>query len=309
MPSEACVRCAQRVPWVTFVGNLSLGIFKLVLALVGNSKALLADAMHSLCDVIGTIITLFSRRLSGRPADHSHHYGHGKVEFIGSVFIYSVLVVISVGLVWGGLGSVLEGRHSVPEPITILAAVVSVGANYVMFRLCECAGNKNNSPAILADGFENRADAMSSIAVIFGIGAAILIHPIFDPLAAMIVGVVIFENCVKELRKVVSGLMDEGLPADVLLRIEQVAMAHRGVTGVAFVKSRRTGPNYCIDLGIRVPGSLAVGEADAIIAELRAELHRRSEQLHLVQVFVVPDAVGNEPEPSGEPFAPQRELI
>jgi len=299
MPDPRCVRCGQRVPWLTLGGNLSLGVYKLILALVGNSKALLADAVHSFCDVVGTMMTIFSRRLSGRPSDSGHNYGHGKVEFLGSVFIYSVVFVVGIGLIVGGAQTVIEAKQKSPRLITIVAAAISVLVNRLMYLLCQCAGGKNHSPAIIADGFENRADAISSAAVIVGIAASIWLHPIFDPLAAMIVGVIILHNCLIQMWEVLGGLMDRALPAQVVERIREAALSHPGVTGVAFVKTRRTGPSYWLDLGICVPATMAVQEADALAERVRADLRRRSERFHHVEVFV-----GHDPAPAapdGEP--------
>ena len=291
MPDPRCVACGQRVPWYAFAGNLSLTVFKVVVGILGGSKALIADGVHSFTDVIGTSVILISCRIAGRPADEGHHYRHGKADFMSSAFIYIVLLVISAGLFVGGLAAVVAWDMTRPSFVTVLGALVSIFYNVIMYQLGTCAGRKNGSPALMANAFENRADAVSSVAVVIGIILAMTVHPVCDPLAAMIVGVIIFANCVVELRKAVGGLMDRALPAETMDRIGDVVRTQRGVREVTFVRSRSVGNRYWLDVGICVKRSLPVGRADAIADQVRAELMRRSSHIHTVEVFVTPEEV------------------
>ncbi len=250
--------------------------------------ALVADGLHSFTDVIGTSVIIGTRKVSDRPADGCHPYGPGKAEFMGSTFIYTVLLFLAGAIFIGGLLVILEGEIRAPRIVTLLAAVASVAYNVIMYLLGTCAGKRNNSPAILANAFENRADAISSAAVIVGIAAAILVHPICDPIAAMIVGVIIFVNCMIELNKSLSGLMDQALSSEAVGRIKRVALSQKGVTGVDFVKTRQTGRDYWVDLGILVPEGLNVARSDNIASAVRNELMRRSERFQHVEVYVAP---------------------
>ncbi|MCP4678537.1 MAG: cation transporter [Deltaproteobacteria bacterium] len=288
MPSERCINCGRRVPWISFWGNLAITMYKISVGLLGGSSALIADGIHSFTDVIGTSAILFSRRISDRPADSSHPYGHGKAEFLGSIFIYTVLLFLSGAIFFGGLLMIINGHYTKPRIVTMLAAGVSVFYNVLMYRLGQCAGKKNNSPALLANSFENRADAISSVACIVGIAAAVFIHPICDPIAAMLVGVVIFVNCIIQLKESYTGLMDSSLSIQAVHRIRQLALQNRDVADVEFVKTRQTGTKYWVDLGIRVSRDLLVTRADEIASEIRTEMMRRSERFHSVEVFVSP---------------------
>jgi cation diffusion facilitator family transporter len=263
-------------------------VFKITVGFLGGSAALVADGIHSFTDVIGTSVIIGTRKVSDRPADRCHPYGHGKAEFMGSTFIYTVLLFLAGAIFIGGLLVILEGQIRRPRIVTLLAAVVSVAYNVIMYCLGTCAGKRNNSPAILANAFENRADAISSVAVIVGITAAILVHPICDPIAAMIVGVIIFVNCMIELNKFLSGLMDRALSSEAVGRIKRVALAQKGVAGVDFVKTRQTGSDYWVDLGILVPEGLNVARSDNVASAVRNELMRRSEKLRHVEVYVAP---------------------
>jgi cation diffusion facilitator family transporter len=290
MADERCIRCAERVPWFSLVGNFSLTVYKIVVGLLGGSGALIADGLHSGTDVVGTSMILFSRRVSSQPPDEDHPYGHGKVEFMSSAFIYIVLFVVAIAITIGAIAIIMAGDLRPPRFVTLLAAVVSVLYNVLMYQFGTCAGKKVNSPALLANAFENRADAISSVAVVLGIAAATFIHPICDPLAALVVGIVIGVNSVTELRKSFSGLMDVAVPAEVLRRIEQLAESQDGVTGIDFVKTRETGHGVWVDVGIFVPGDVDVVEADAIAKSVRTEILSRMEDVDRVEVFVAAEA-------------------
>jgi len=163
--------------------------------------------------------------------------------------------------------------------------------NYVMYLYGYCAGTRSNSPALMADAFENRADAISSIAAVAGIAGALLVHPLADPIAAAIVGVVILHNCVVQLRDAISNLIDKGLPHEVAESLREVVLTHEGVAAVDFVRTRQTGPQYWVDIGIQVAGHLGVAQCDAIAAEVRKDLMQRCDQFQHVEIFVTPARV------------------
>lgn len=291
-----CQRCARTVPWFSFWGNLLLAVYKLIVGFFGSSAALVADAMHSFADVVGSTGILVATKVSSRDPDERYPYGRGKAEFIGAVFVYTVLFFFAIGIIIGAIRSIVLGTEKAPHFVTLLASIVSVLYNLLMYKYATCVGRRNNSPAILADAFENRADAVSSFACIVGIGGAMLIHPICDPLAALVVGFVILWNCQEQLREAVRGLMDGGLSPEQIELIERISRSHDGVEDVAFVRTRQTGARYWVDLGLRVAGGLDVASADAIGDTVRADLQRRPDYHH-VQVFVLPD---------GEPAQPAR---
>jgi cation diffusion facilitator family transporter len=286
--NERCKRCARVAPWFSFSGNLTLAVHKLAVGLLGGSAALVADAMHSFGDVVGSTSILLATRVSARRPDARFPYGRGKAEFIGAVFVYIVLLFFATGIVLSSTKTILRGGAERPHYITAIGALVSVLYNYMMFRFATCAGRRTNSPAIMADAFENRADALASAAVIVGIFAALLIHPVCDAIAALAVGLIIFWNCQEQLRQAARGLMDSGLSADRIDAIRHAALAQDGVTAVRFVRTRQTGVKYWIDLGISVARDLAVEKADRIAAELR-QIVLDAPYCHYVEVYVLPE--------------------
>ena len=291
MADPRCVRCADRVVWVTWSGNLGLALFKIAVGVLGGSSALVAEGFHSFTDVIGSSVSILSRRTATRPADDCHPYGHGKVEFLGSTFVYLMLLVLAVCIFASAVRLIWLGANHPPRMVTALAALVSVVGNGVMYMLGECAGNRCHSPVLLADSFENRADAISSAGALVGILAAVWIHPIFDPLAAMAVAVMIVLNCIEQLKKCFAGLMDQALPPEVVERIRQLVSVQEGVCGIDYIRTRPTGSRLWVDVGIRVPARVNVVESQAIAGAVRSALLTRSERLHNVEVYVAPEGI------------------
>jgi len=286
---QACEACARRVPIYSWVGNVLLTAFKLVVGFLGGSPALIADGLHSFTDIIGTSVILASTRISGREPSREFPYGHGKVEFMSSMFIYIVLVGLAIFIFVGGLLLLLAGHEDPPHLVTLLGAIVSILYNVIMYRMGQCAGVRTGSPALMANSFENRADALSSVAVCVGIVLAILVAPAADPMAAMLVGVIIFVNCLREGGKALRGLMDHrSLSPAVHQRIRAVAAAQAGVARVCFVKTRPTGTGFWLDLGIEVDPGVVVEQADDIALRVKQSLQHRSHQFSAVEVYVVP---------------------
>ena len=282
-----CRNCARIAPWYSFWGNLGLAIHKLVVGILGRSTALVADAVHSFGDVLGSTSVVISTRTAGKQPDRKFPFGRGKAEFVSAVFVYVMLLILAAGIVFTSLRSILQGDIQPPHLVTAASAVVSVLYNYLMYKFTTCVGRRNSSPAILADAFENRADAIASAAVIAGIVAARFVHPICDPIAALIVGLIIFWNCQEQLRKAAEGLMDRGLPEEDADAIGKCAAALPGVLNVAFIRSRQTGVRYWIDIGIEVSAELTVDAADDIVGAVRTAVSAVP-QCHFVEVYVFP---------------------
>lgn len=285
--SDRCAHCAKIVPWTSFWGNLSLGVYKLLVGLLGRSAALVADAVHSFADVIGSSGIVVATRISARDPDEQYPYGRGKAEFIGAVFVYTILLFFSGGIIVGAIRTMLSKNPQPPHFFTALGALISVFYNYIMYKYSRCVGRRNNSPAILADAFENRADAISSVACIVGIVAAVTINPICDALAALAVGLIILWNCQGQLREAARGLMDSGLPLRDTEHVREQVMSVAGVAKIAYLRSRQTGVRFWVDVGIEVQGQLAVKEADAIASAV-CEAVQQIPECHHVEVYVLP---------------------
>ena len=195
---------ASRVVWIGFIANLILTVIKLVAGILARSSAMVADGVHSISDFATDLVVIGGLSVSSRPKDHNHKYGHGKVETLATAFVGSVLIVVGIGLFYGGIVkiySVYRGE-TLPQPgmAALYAAIGSILVKEILFQYTLKVGTKLNSQVIIANAWHHRSDVYSSFGALLGISGAIFLgHKwvILDPLAAVIVSFFIFKIAIK----------------------------------------------------------------------------------------------------------------
>jgi cation diffusion facilitator family transporter len=272
------------VPWVCFLGNTALTIFKIYVGHVAHSKGLVADGLHSGTDVVATLMVLVTLGVSGRKDDKTHPWGHGKAEFLGAVLVYIVLLSIAVLIFTDALKVILSGVINPPHIVAFFGALASIIANYILSGYGFCAGKKLNSPAMIANANENRADLISSIAVLFGILMANIGFPILDTLAAILVGLIIAKTAITLGMQSFKSLIDESLPGDKAKLIERTVLQYKEVKGVNYINARRVGQLAWIDMEIFIDSKKSVKEGYAITREIRQALMRRFKHIKDVSI-------------------------
>ena len=282
---EKCRGCAQKVPLITLTGNLSLGALKVVAGMLGNSVGLTVDGFHSLTDGIGTLFVLASLKIAGKPRDESHPYGHGKVEFIASLFVFAVLIGIGIVFLVRSTQELLAGSKEAPHYLGVLVAAVSVVANYVMLNFNLCAGKRINSPALIANGYENLTDLVSSFPVGIGIVAAQFGYFFCDPLAGVLVSLFIIVNASREAWHSIDSLIDASAPPATQRRIRGLATQVAGVQRVGAVRTRLVGQNLWVDLDVEVDPDASVDHAHGVADAVRGLLLRKGKHVEEVVVY------------------------
>ena len=270
---------------VTFIGsfvNMLLLIFKFVAGFVGHSAAMIADAVHSLSDFVTDIIVIVFVRISSKPVDSSHNYGHGKYETLATAIIGLVLLSVSAGLFIGGAKDVLYvirgGILEKPGTIALVAAGVSVLLKELIYQYTVHKGKNIQSQALIANAWHHRSDAFSSIGTLFGIGGAILggvKWRILDPLAAIVVSLFIARVAVKILKGSVNELLEHSLPASTEEEIRTIILSVEGVTSPHHLRTRRIGYIYAIDVHIRMDGNMTLTEAHLTTSIVEKRLKER----------------------------------
>ncbi|MFC1562678.1 cation diffusion facilitator family transporter [candidate division KSB1 bacterium] len=281
---EKCIKCGDKVPWVCFFSNFTLGIFKMTIGYLSGSKGLFADGVHSFSDVIATTGVIISLKIARKPEDGKYPYGRGKVEFISCIFVYAVLLAVSILILYGAVKHILAVKQTAPNLISLFSAFVSVTANVILYRLGMCAGKQLNSPAIIANANENKADMYSSIAVILGITGSNLGYYFCDPLAAIIVGLIIFKTATSLGWKAIEALIDTSVPPEKLKLLNKIVRNVKGVDGVNYIKTRQIGKQFWLDIEVQVSPKLSVKEGDEISKNVREELMRTSGRIKDVVV-------------------------
>lgn len=256
---------------ITIIGsavNFLLLVFKFFAGIVGHSAAMLADAVHSLSDFITDIIVIVFVRISNKPEDKGHDYGHGKYETLATAIIGILLLGVGFGIFWNGAVTIYGFLHGepleAPRMLALIAALVSIVLKEALYRYTVIKGRKLNSQAVIANAWHHRSDALSSIGTAVGIGGAILLGPrwrVLDPVAAVIVSFFIMKVSVQLLIPCVDELLEKSLPDDVEKEIEQTALSFPGVSQPHHLRTRRIGSYYAIELHVRMDGKITLEEA------------------------------------------------
>ncbi len=288
MRSEHCKVCRDEVTWWSIFANLGLSIYKALLGAMTGSVALVADSMHSGADVVASMVTLFSLKLSGRKADGDYPYGYGNIQFIASSIVGLILILGAFYLMYESVMKIVLGTLEAPSMIAVLGAAVSVGVNELMYRYQGCVGRENNSPAIIANAWDNRSDAMSSVGVLIGILFAVSGYPIADVIAALAVGVMVAKIGVELNVDAIDGLMDSSIEMDVLKIVYDIAMNTPKVAGVQFMRGRNVGEDVHLDICVLVKGKLKVKDGDVIAEAVKKRIFKEVKHVKDLQIAVNP---------------------
>ena len=271
----------QEIARVTLTGsivNLLLVGLKAVAGIVGHSAAMISDAVHSLSDFITDIVVLIFVRISGRPQDEDHDYGHGKYETVATLFIGLALAAAAIGIVVNGAGKLarwLQGEE-LPSPgkLALWAALISIVAKELLFQYTRLKGRKLNSKALEANAWHHRSDALSSIGAAIGIGGAIILGnrwTVLDPLASIVVGAMLVKVAWDLLGPSFGELTDSSLPASTEQEMLQIISSVEGVEDPHNLRTRRIGNRIAAEVHIRLDGNQSLEEAH----EKASEVERR----------------------------------
>ena len=271
-----------RVTIVGSVVNLLLLVFKFVAGVVGNSAAMVADAVHSLSDFVTDIIVLVFVRISAMPADKSHGYGHGKYETLATTIIGCVLLGVSVGILVESVGKIVDVVNGavLPAPgvVALVAAAVSIVAKEVLYRYTMTKARKVDSEAVVANAWHHRSDAFSSVATLLGIGGAVfggVRWRVLDPIAAVVVSLFVAKVAFNILKKSLDELMEHSLPEAVEREIHELILSVEGVSSPHHLRTRRIGSGLAIEVHIRMDGNLTLLEAHRITTIVESRLKER----------------------------------
>lgn len=274
--------------WCSIV-NFILLIFKFVAGVLGHSSAMVADAIHSLSDFATDIIVLFFVRISSKPADTTHKYGHGKFETLATAFIGFALLAVGIGILIEGtknIVAVVRGEVlQAPGVIALLAAAVSIISKEILYQYTVYKGRKINSQAVVANAWHHRSDAFSSIGTLVGIAGAMFLGEkwrVLDPVAAVIVSVFILKVAIDILRNSLEELMEHSLPDAEEEEIKQIILSTNGVESPHHLRTRRIGNRVAIEVHIRMNGDMTLTKAHQITTEVEQQLKLRfGENTHI----------------------------
>lgn len=271
-----------KVTLVGSAGNLALLVFKFIAGIVGHSAAMMADAVHSLSDFVTDIIVILFVRVSAKPQDESHDYGHGKYETLASLFVGLALIAAATGIIVSGavkFASWLHGEQlPAPGKLALWAALISIVVKELLYHYTARAGRRLDSQAVVANAWHHRSDALSSIGAAIGIGGAILLGDrwtVLDPLASMVVGAMLVKVAVDLLRGSMNELTECSLPAETEQEIEDIIRSFPDVCEPHNLRTRKIGNRIAIEAHIRMDGQVTLHEAHERATAIEHQLKSR----------------------------------
>ena len=293
--AEIRKRRIYRVTLVGFAVNLVLSLAKLAAGVFGRSGAMVADAVHSFSDLATDVVVIVFARISAKPRDDGHDYGHGKYETLATILISMALGVVGVGILVNSIGavrSVLDGGV-LPRPglVALVAAVLSIAAKEILYRYTVREGRAIDSPSVVANAWHHRSDALSSLGTLVGIGCAYFLGDkwrIADPIAALIVAVFIFKVAFDLIRTGVGELLEKSLPEETEREILRIVTLDPAVREPHNLRTRRIGAAIAIEIHIRVDGAMTVARSHALTVGIERRLRERFGEGPMIAVHVEP---------------------
>ena len=271
-----------KVTLVGSAGNVALLTFKFIAGVVGHSSAMIADAVHSLSDFITDVVVLAFVHVSAKPQDEDHDYGHGKYETFASFIIGLALIAAATGIIVSGAAKLIDWARGeqLAEPgwLALAAAIISIIVKEVLYRYTAKSGKRLDSQALVANAWHHRSDALSSIAATVGIGGAILLGnrwTVLDPMASVVVGVMLVKVSFGLLRSSVGELTESSLSSDIEREIEEIICSFPDVSEPHNLRTRRIGNRFAIEAHVRMDGNLPLTVAHERASAIEERLRQR----------------------------------
>lgn len=278
--------------------NILLLLFKFLAGFLGNSSAMIADAVHSLSDFLTDIVVLIFVKISNRPADCSHTYGYGKYETLATFCIGLALLVVGGTLAANGIEKILRVLHGevLPQPgwIALCAAIISIILKELTYQVTNKVGKKVRSDAVVANAWHHRSDALSSIGTGLGIAGAIVLGQkwtILDPIAAVVVSIFIIVTAAKLVYSAIGEFMEKSLPNKVEEQIIRIVNEDKAVTELHHLRTRSIGNNYAIEMHLRMPGETTLYDAHVHATAIEQRLKQQFGNKTHVGIHIEPTKI------------------
>ncbi len=283
---------AMKVSGVSIAINLLLSVLKLIAGILAHSGAMISDAVHSASDVGSTFIVMIGVALSGKKSDKEHQYGHERMECVSSIILSGLLLVTGLGIGFGGVENILKSSHgeaiAIPGALALVAAVVSIVVKEWMFWYTRGAAKKINSGALMADAWHHRSDAMSSIGAFVGIFGARMGFPILDPLASVVICLLIVKAAVDIFRDAIDKMIDHSCDEKTEDQMRETVLKVDGVQRIDLLQTRLFGSKMYVDIEIAADGAQTLEAAHDIAEKVHYVIEETFAEVKHCMVHVNP---------------------
>lgn len=288
----------HRIYFVTLMGsvvNIVLLVFKFMAGILGGSAAMIADAVHSLSDFMTDIVVLLFVKISSKPEDKDHDYGHGKYETLATSLIGVALLCVGLYIFYSGAYRTWAAFKGAPieQPgiVALWAALFSIVMKEWTYRFTVKVGKEVESQAVVANAWHHRSDALSSIGTAVGIGGAIFLGEdwaVLDPIAAVVVSIFIIRTAALLVSGALDELLEKSLPDDEERQIEQIVHSEPEVSGMHHLCTRRIGNRIAIEMHLRMPGEISLHESHAHATNIERKLRNHFGERTHINIHVEP---------------------
>ena len=288
-------KIVNRLSGVGIFGNVLLSAFKLLAGILGHSGAMVSDAVHSLSDVFATLIAWIGVLLAKRKEDAKHPYGHERLECVAALLLGLILAGTGVGIGWSGIHKLFWERGSLEPPtlLPLIAAAVSIVVKEGMFQYTMYYARKLDSAAFKADAWHHRSDAISSVGSFIGIGMAKLGLPIMDPIASLVICVLILKVAFDIIRDALKKMLDTSVSDAFENRLHTFIEAQEGVERVDLLRTRQFGNKVYVDLEIAVESDISLIDAHDISERVHSAVEREFPNVKHVMIHINPKEEGD----------------
>ena len=283
-------REALRVSGLSILINLLLTAGKLLAGLLARSGAMISDAVPSASDVFSTLIVMIGVKLSGKESDREHPYGHERMECVAAILLSGILLATGLLIGYQGIRSILSEREELQSPgiLAAVAAGVSILTKELLFHYVRHQARKLDSPALMAEAWHHRSDALSSIGALAGILGARAGFPVLDPLASVVICVFIAKAAFDIFRDAVNKMVDHSCDEETETAIRLCAVEQPEVVRIDLLRTREFGNRIYIEMEIAVDGELPLRQAHAVAERVHDEIEQRFPKVKHIMIHVNP---------------------
>ena len=288
MPMKQKKNIGQTTAFISAIGNAVVSILKIVGGLISGSIGLLSDGIHSLADVLSSIIVWVGLKISAKPPDVEHPYGHYKAENIASLFVALFIAAAGFETLWDSINKIMVPEEIILNMWIFSIPLISAFLTLLLAQYKKIVGKKIHSPSLIAEGEHSLIDTLASISVFSGLIFYSFGFPLADPIIGMVISVLIVWRSYEIGRDAILSLMDSLLEPEVLDKIREIVKSVDGVIDVEDVKARHAGGRILVDLTILVPPEVEVRRAYVVHDEIINRLKKEIPQIAMVMIEAKP---------------------
>ena len=284
-------KIANKVSFITILGNVLLALFKLMAGIIANSSAMLSDAIHSASDIFSTIVVIIGIKMASKKADKEHPYGHERLECVAAILLSAVLFITGLGIGTESLKTILSRNYTkivVPGILALVAAIVSIVMKEGMYWYTRYYAKKIDSGALMADAWHHRSDAFSSVGALIGIVGARLGFPIMDSIASLVIFVFIIKAAIDIFKDAMDKMIDRSCDEETENQIYACVLNNKDVRGVDMLHTRIFGNKIYVDIEIQVDASYTLKKAHGIAKEVHDDIEENFPKVKHIMVHVNP---------------------